>query len=254
MHKRWISELRERGELGSRMGPEIAAMLGKPDLTLDQTNRLFSAVNRHCQEIERLIEQLDNEAADDAILELAESVDAIWSTICEAVARRMSEMRKRHHVHTSTDELLRSPNGHGRSAMRDGQKIAHDFSTYSREAPPEIASRRYCRNHVEVAGLHIRRADAMLYVAGAVEADEAGEPHGLNLEREPDNPHDPNAIRVIGWWGSSRTFLGYVPKEYAECYARIADSGGRILAVPKRAYQGHDDFIEVRFVIYGIDP
>lgn len=132
--------------------------------------------------------------------------------------------------------------------------VRHTFSTYSRAVPSEIARRKFVRNHTQVAGLHFRREDAKRYIAGAVDADVRGRSHGLELARDPHNEHDPNAIRVTGWWESQRTFLGFVPKEYAAHYAKIADRGGELVAVPKQAYQQEDGFIDVRFIIYGVEP
>ncbi len=134
------------------------------------------------------------------------------------------------------------------------EMVQHDFRTYSRDPPPQLLNKRFFRNHVEIAGLHANRSSAIRYIAGAVEADLRGVVHGLELDREPANPHDPNAIRVSGWWGLAKEFLGYVPAAYAPPYAKVADNGGDILAVPKRVYRGHDDFVEIRFVIYGVYP
>ena len=47
------------------------------------------------------------------------------------------------------------------------------------------------------------------------------------LVREPDNPHDPNAIRVaLG----GIVFLGYVPKEIAKELALLMDQGKTFMA------------------------
>jgi hypothetical protein len=47
------------------------------------------------------------------------------------------------------------------------------------------------------------------------------------LVREPENPHDPNAIRVslLG-----KIFMGYVPKEIAKRLAPMMDSGRQFMA------------------------
>jgi hypothetical protein len=42
---------------------------------------------------------------------------------------------------------------------------------------------------------------------------------GLELTREPDNPHDPNAIR-IDWNGRK---LGYLPRDQNQTAARLMD-------------------------------
>jgi hypothetical protein len=47
------------------------------------------------------------------------------------------------------------------------------------------------------------------------------------LVREPDNPHDPNAIRVAL---AGIVFLGYVPKEIAKELAPLMDQGTRFMA------------------------
>ena len=47
------------------------------------------------------------------------------------------------------------------------------------------------------------------------------------LVREPNNPHDPNAIRVALF---RRLFLGYVPKAIARELAPEMDAGKRFLA------------------------
>jgi hypothetical protein len=45
------------------------------------------------------------------------------------------------------------------------------------------------------------------------------EGYEVELRAEPTNPHDPNAIQVIGWYGNVRKteghLLGYVPRDWA---------------------------------------
>jgi hypothetical protein len=48
----------------------------------------------------------------------------------------------------------------------------------------------------------------------------------LTLVREPDNPHDRNAVRVE--WRSFK--LGYVPRAQNEAVARLLDRGTRLVA------------------------
>ncbi len=47
------------------------------------------------------------------------------------------------------------------------------------------------------------------------------------LVREPDNPHDPNAIRVSLF---GLHFMGYIPKGIAKELAPMMDSGKRYIA------------------------
>jgi hypothetical protein len=48
----------------------------------------------------------------------------------------------------------------------------------------------------------------------------------FRLEREPDNPHDPNAVSV--WFLNDR--LGYLPKPVAKWIAPVMDRGGKLTA------------------------
>jgi hypothetical protein len=47
------------------------------------------------------------------------------------------------------------------------------------------------------------------------------------LVREPDNPHDPNAIRVAL---AGIVFLGYVPRDVAKDVAPLMDQGRNFMA------------------------
>lgn len=60
---------------------------------------------------------------------------------------------------------------------------------------------------ISVVGIQYRRHDALRFAA---DSDQT-----LLFEREPHNPQDPNAIKVIGVCGSSRDFIGYVPRDWA---------------------------------------
>ena len=48
-----------------------------------------------------------------------------------------------------------------------------------------------------------------------------------DLVREPDNPHDPDAIKVLLF---SHFFLGYVPKHIAKFLAPLMDEGRNFAA------------------------
>ena len=47
------------------------------------------------------------------------------------------------------------------------------------------------------------------------------------LDREPDNPHDPNAIKVTV---AGVVFLGYLPREVAKELAPLMDQGKKFMA------------------------
>ena len=53
----------------------------------------------------------------------------------------------------------------------------------------------------------------------------------LYLEREPDNAHDPNAIRIYAQFGDHRFHIGYVPAAHATGLATMMDEGTDLLAM-----------------------
>lgn len=72
----------------------------------------------------------------------------------------------------------------------------------------------------------------------------AGDP--LTLVREPDNPHDRNAVRVE--W--RRFKLGYVPRAQNEAVARLLDRGTLLEARVSRVQETRAPNRRVEFEIY----
>ncbi len=69
------------------------------------------------------------------------------------------------------------------------------------------------------------------------------------LVREPDNPHDPNAIRVE----LAGLYLGYVPRHIAKNLAPQMDAGRRLIAlfVNRNEHPFHDTVgLTVKIVEY----
>jgi len=54
----------------------------------------------------------------------------------------------------------------------------------------------------------------------------------VRLVREPDNPHDPNAIAVYA--AGARDLSGYVPRGYAKRLAKLIDGGADLVALSVR--------------------
>lgn len=72
---------------------------------------------------------------------------------------------------------------------------------------------------VKVVGVQRRRRQVESFVSGRNQR--------ITLRREPDNPSDPNAIRVLGTWlddeGHEHTAeLGYLPRDEAAVIAEVA--------------------------------
>lgn len=68
----------------------------------------------------------------------------------------------------------------------------------------------------------------------------------LPLNREPDNAHDPLAIKILDDKGNH---LGYVPRAKNEALARLMDAGKLLFGkVESKAWRG--DWLEVQFRIF----
>ena len=61
----------------------------------------------------------------------------------------------------------------------------------------------------------------------------------VRLAREPENPHDGNAIAVYA--EGARRKAGYVPKGYAKRLAPLLDAGAEIVAVSVRGSGAGND-------------
>ncbi|MEJ5211599.1 MAG: HIRAN domain-containing protein [Burkholderiales bacterium] len=71
----------------------------------------------------------------------------------------------------------------------------------------------------------------------------------LTLEREPDNPHDPRAVRVL-WQGE---MLGYVPRAGNETVARLMDQGVRLSGRITHLQPGRSHWARIQFEVV-IEP
>ena len=100
--------------------------------------------------------------------------------------------------------------------------------------------------HAEVAGISFRKNDALIFANARNQT--------IEMEREPGNKHDRNAIAIYGVCHRGRAMIGYVPKEIA---AHIARSGMFDLLRPRlaRVFMGgensRDPYLEIQFQILG---
>lgn len=71
----------------------------------------------------------------------------------------------------------------------------------------------------------------------------------LTFEREPDNPHDPRAVRVL-WKGE---MLGYVPRAGNETVARLMDQGVALSGRITHLERGRSHWSRIQFEVV-IEP
>ena len=99
------------------------------------------------------------------------------------------------------------------------QLVDPDSGRYLARDAPELAARGL--HVVGVAGAGAHHAEAL-----ASDAAAPGKP--LELRRDPDNPHDPNAIAVHPAGGGEQ--LGWVPRELAAELAAELDAGPAVVS------------------------
>lgn len=84
------------------------------------------------------------------------------------------------------------------------------------------------------------------YYAGTAHWEEMRPGDRLDLIREPDNPHDPRAVRVE-WRGDK---LGYLPRKENQAVAAEMDRGGRVEARIARLRQHRNPWQRVLIEVY----
>lgn len=110
----------------------------------------------------------------------------------------------------------------------------------------------------KVVGVQYRKPNAIEFARAAFRAHENGEPFGLSAEREPDNPHDRHAVKILGWGEGRSTFLSRKTRlsfhvGYVDAYTsgRIAE---KFPDVPLAAefyslYEGPGGYIDISFFV-----
>lgn len=118
-----------------------------------------------------------------------------------------------------------------------------DRKYYLPEIPPGY---QIFEDGLEVAGIGYRRSEARKFATGR--------DLSLEFQRDPENQHDPDAIKVIGcrrgFFGTKKHFIGYVPREVA---AAIVVGGYYEQVAPRllKTYVGDSGFVEVLFQVLG---
>jgi hypothetical protein len=85
---------------------------------------------------------------------------------------------------------------------------------------------------VHKVGLHSFQLRGTAYHEAALKAGSFAPGTDVRLAREPDNPHDPNAIAVYSEHATRKA--GYVPGSQAKRLARLLDSNVDIVAISTR--------------------
>ena len=116
-------------------------------------------------------------------------------------------------VDAGYEERYWYPDDGGQVWVAGYQLIDRESGRYLARDAPELTA----------LGLHVTGvAGAGRHHAEAIESDAAAPGRPLELRRDPDNPHDPNAIAVHAGDGQQ---VGWVPRELAAELAAELDAG-----------------------------
>lgn len=109
-----------------------------------------------------------------------------------------------------------------------------------------------------VVGVHYRKADAVAFAHAAQKAEAKGLVYGVELEHRPDNPHDGNAIAVVGiaeekgWFSRrlGRWHIGYLDRDLAsEIISDLVSNGIAVAAQLYSIYEGKDGFLDFKVIV-----
>ena len=91
----------------------------------------------------------------------------------------------------------------------------------------------------KIAG--VSRGNRQTYLERIAEHNFPGVCMALDLEREPDNPADENAVAVTYAFRDGRRRLGYLPHRIAAAVAPFMDAGGRAVGILDRLSNAGDE-------------
>ncbi|WP_029583561.1 HIRAN domain-containing protein [Bradyrhizobium sp. URHD0069] len=109
-----------------------------------------------------------------------------------------------------------------------------------------------------IVGVHHRKANAIAFARAARRAEVKGLVYGVQLEHRPDNPHDTNAIAVIGvaeqkgWFSRSigQWHIGYLDRDVAaEITSDLVSKGIAVAAELYSIYEGKDGFLDFKVIV-----
>ncbi|MBI1265430.1 MAG: hypothetical protein GC187_11930 [Alphaproteobacteria bacterium] len=115
--------------------------------------------------------------------------------------------------------------------------------------------KNFTETQIKVSGVQHRRAAALEFAQGCADAQALGFDAWITLEREPNNPYDKNAVKVIGHWPKKGFFrrivkshhVGYLPIKYTEAAAPLLEAG-RMKARLISVYFTDTGFVDINII------
>ncbi|CAM5764572.1 hypothetical protein MAMO4S_01169 [Mesorhizobium amorphae] len=90
----WLEILKQETATGERMGREVPDMLAHPDISAEQVQALFSALDKQADFAEKLAQALEKFGHDFPVITAAERLEERYADLAAIVADKLKEMRK----------------------------------------------------------------------------------------------------------------------------------------------------------------
>lgn len=89
----WLATLKKQRELAGELAREVPRTLAAPELTLEQAGKLYQALERQAQFMERLVSVLEQNGFDFDVVGSAEKLEDVFQELAADAAERIKAFR-----------------------------------------------------------------------------------------------------------------------------------------------------------------
>jgi hypothetical protein len=89
----WISTLQEQADFARQIADDVTQTLDIADLSAAQAARLYRVVEQGAQAFDRIIEEMEQHAIDDDLIEAAETIADVWTNLSVTTANKLRVMQ-----------------------------------------------------------------------------------------------------------------------------------------------------------------
>lgn len=89
----WLATLKKQRELAGELAREVPRTLAAPELTLEQAGKLYRALERQAQFMERLVSALEQNGFDFDVVGSAEKLEDVFQDLAADAAERVKAFR-----------------------------------------------------------------------------------------------------------------------------------------------------------------
>lgn len=89
----WLDILKQQTAIGDQMAREVPEMLANPDISEAQVKKLFAALEKQADFVEKLRMALEKFGHDFAVVKAAERLEERYADLAASVAERLKALR-----------------------------------------------------------------------------------------------------------------------------------------------------------------